>query len=291
MRYIFRVLLSVSLPAFAAEDVATILSKARDEFIRNEDQARYWVWNTTAKRYVTDKRGGTLETLPAVQIESPIRPDGRRCNAVVAWSDGLTPYLLDAPPEERCQVEQEARQPFNVPTLLASRLARIKSRRASSITIEIRPDKSLVNSVDGEVRCAASIQATIEIDTQTYFPKVIAGHVVEKGCDRDNFPVVEHYGSDAPSRAASTFRKGATFRWEYELERDRIGAGGNDFWIRARNHSSQPLRDGARVLFYWGRRIELASTASGRMAVADLETKATRVGAQSDLKFEGEVKK
>src|SRR5277367_4695603 len=82
--------------AARAEDAAALLAKARAAFVENQSQERYWIWTITTTRAILDKNGNTVERIPSVTIESPIRSDGKRCNAVVAWGDGVEPYLKNA---------------------------------------------------------------------------------------------------------------------------------------------------------------------------------------------------
>jgi hypothetical protein len=71
------------------------------------------------------KGGELLEKLPSVTVESPIRSDGKRCNALLAWGDGVEPYLANASAEERCAVEKEAPETFRVDAFLESRQVNI----------------------------------------------------------------------------------------------------------------------------------------------------------------------
>jgi hypothetical protein len=77
-----------------------------------------------------------------VTVESPIRSDGKRCNALLAWGDGVEPYLANASAEERCAVEKEAPETFRVDAFLESRQVKIQSSTSSSITLVIREDNA-----------------------------------------------------------------------------------------------------------------------------------------------------
>ena len=75
----------------AAQDATALLAKARTAFIENHERERFWNWTTISMRSIVDKNGAQLEELPSVTIDSPIRSDGKRCNAVLAWGDGVEP--------------------------------------------------------------------------------------------------------------------------------------------------------------------------------------------------------
>jgi hypothetical protein len=278
----------------ADQDASVLLAKARAEFLRNRQQESHWVWTSISERSISDKSGKVLERLPSVKVESPIRADGRRCNALLAWGDGVKPYRLDADPEARCEVEQEVYTAFRPDALLASTNVRLRSRSRSAIRLEILPDKTKLDSQDIATRCAASIRATVELDPVTLFPKVMSGEAVESGCDNDNITALTHYGeslngesSTAP--ASSAFRKGAKFRLAYELQSGRLGPA-NDFWICVRKDTTLPLRSGATAMFIWGRKIDLTSRGSGRYTVLDMTTTATEIGADSKVRFGEEAK-
>src|SRR5579871_1140183 len=97
-----------------AQDAAALLAKAREAFTANREQQRYWIWTSTTTRSMLDKLGNVIETIPSVTVESPIRADGKRCTAVLAWGDGLEPYLANASAEERCKVQEEVPPTFRL---------------------------------------------------------------------------------------------------------------------------------------------------------------------------------
>jgi hypothetical protein len=49
----------------------------------------------------------------------------RRCDAVFAWGDGREPYLANASADERCSVEQEARELLREEMLFESKQVKI----------------------------------------------------------------------------------------------------------------------------------------------------------------------
>src|SRR5438309_10774113 len=108
MRPAFITILCIT-SASAADDAHALLAKARAAYLENHERERYWNWTTATTRTILDKDGVEIERLPSVTVESPIRSDGKRCNAVLAWGDGQTPYLADADADARCTVEEESR--------------------------------------------------------------------------------------------------------------------------------------------------------------------------------------
>src|SRR5438034_2339259 len=158
---------SIQIVVAADEDARTLLAKARTAFLENRDRGRYWNWTTTTKRSILDRGGNVMQALASVTVESPIRSDGKRCNAVLAWGDGREPYLANASADERCSVEQEVRELFREETLFESKQVKIKSRSPAAITLWIAADKQAANSADPFQRCAASVEATVLLDPLT----------------------------------------------------------------------------------------------------------------------------
>src|SRR5215471_20760028 len=97
------VLCAGAATAHAAENAATLLTRAVDAFRQNETREKHWNWRTVETRELLDRSGKGVQKFPSVTSESLIRSDGRRCNAVIAWGDGRKPYLADADPDRRCQ--------------------------------------------------------------------------------------------------------------------------------------------------------------------------------------------
>src|SRR4051794_13395049 len=114
MRQLVVCLLLLTMALAADQDASAILAKSRIAFIENPDRDRHWTWISTSTRSITDKTGNILESLPTITVESPIRSDGKRCNAVLGWSDGREPYLATADADTRCTVEQETHDVFRL---------------------------------------------------------------------------------------------------------------------------------------------------------------------------------
>jgi hypothetical protein len=230
------------------------------------------------------KSGEMLQSFPSVTSESVIRSNGRRCNALTAWGDGREPYMKDADPDERCQAFDALGTPFQVALLLKSANAKLIDRSASEIRISVVPDHSRTKSRDYNVRCAASIKATIELDARTFFPVRIEGDVAESGCDGEFRPVV-HYETMTRQPMVSQFRKGAAFRVAYALQTDKFDNPANSFWISTEQHYEQPWNSDARVLYYWGRQVPVTHS-TGHRLVKDIRTTAKEFGAGSQLRFD-----
>jgi len=267
----------------AADDAHALLEKARTAFLENRERERYWNWTTTSNRWVIDKDGKTVDQLPSVTVESPIRSDGKRCNAVLAWGDGREPYLANADADSRCAVEQEALDLFQVEALLESRAVKLQSRSASQITLEIRPETA-TDTTDPVRRCIASIQAKLELDPHSFFPKRIDVNAIGSGCEHST-TAVDHYDHAPILRAASSFRKGTTMVIEYEIQKDKSGNTSKDYWIAVHRHSVRLLPKDAKFMITWGRRYELTSSGDHRKLVIDGTTVATELAADTTLKF------
>jgi hypothetical protein len=274
----------------ADQEASGLLAKAREEMLRNREQQKHWIWTTATEHYVINKSGDVVERLPSVKTESLIRPDGRRCNAVLEWSDGVKPYLLDADAEKRCEVEQESNNVFQLAALLASQTVKIKSRTATTVTLEIQPDKRALGSSDPEVRCAASVRARVEIDLASSFPKLISGEVTETGCDQSNLHVATHYGDGPVLRARSGFHKGATFLYEYEFRSGKLAGQERHYWAATHVRSAFPMPNQVANVVYWGRKIPVMSYGPGLSQVAEARTLTTELGVESRIKFEPEGK-
>jgi hypothetical protein len=259
-----------------------LLSKASAAFERNREFESRWNWTTTERREIAGKSGAVLQEFPAVTAESVIRSDGGRCNAVVAWGDGLEPYKAHAEASERCRAMEDFRAPFEVSELLKSSQARIVEWWEKGAELAILPDKARQKSDDPAVRCAASIEAVVQLDPASMFPKSIEGKVVGDGCEVRQPPLIQ-YGrpTSVPMRAA--FRKGASFRMTFAFQNDRFGNASDGFWVCASQHYLMPWDASNTELAYWGRRVPV--TARGNLLVKDIETKAQEFGASSRLGF------
>ncbi|MEO8595171.1 MAG: hypothetical protein ABI759_17760 [Candidatus Solibacter sp.] len=269
-----------------AQDATSLLAKAIVAFDSNQKSEKHWNWSIVETRRLETGKGETLEKFPAVSSESVIRSDGRRCNAVTKWSDGLVPYLKDADPELRCQAYNALNTPFQVVQLLRSTQIRVISQSASAIRLEILPDSSKAKSQDYLVRCAAALRAFVDLDPATFFPMRIEGEVAGTGCN-STFEAVDYYGRATREPMVNQFRKGATFRLVYALQSDKFGNLANSFWISTEQRYVQPWDPDARLINYWGRQVRVKSTA-GRRLVKEVATTAQEFGAGSLLRFDKE---
>jgi hypothetical protein len=276
--------LAAALPVAAQNDAAALLAKAVAEFSRNQRNEKHWNWTIVEARHLLDSAGKTIQSFPSVTSESAIRNDGRRCNALTAWGDGRVPFMKDADPDERCQAFDALGTPFDVAVLLNSSTAAVIQQSANAIRISVLPDKSRTHSPDYSVRCAASIKATIELDPATFFPTRIEGEVTETGCNGQFTPVV-HYERWTTRPMVSQFRKGASFRVVYALQKDKFENPANSFWISTEQHYVQPWNSDVVVLYYWGRQVPVTH-ASGHRLVKDIKTTAQEFGAGSELRFD-----
>jgi hypothetical protein len=268
--------------AAAADEAADWLTKAVEAFRKNEPKQKHWNWQTVETRELVDRSGKAVQAFPVVTSESVIRADGRRCNAVVAWGDGKKPYLADADPDERCQAMEAIRPPFPPAGVLVNHRAKVLSRTASSVTIGIEPDKSKLKDPNSDIRCGASIRATVKLDATTSFPLRIEGEVTESGCD-GSFVPVNQYETMTRAPMNSNFRRGATFWVEWSLEKDKTGDSERNFWITTAQHYSQPWHEGATVLYYWGRQVAVRH--DGNRLVKDMKTTAQEFVVGSELVF------
>jgi hypothetical protein len=276
------------LAAFSAKaadaDAVALLAKAAAAYRSNVANQKHWNWTVTETRALTDKSGKELHSFPSVAAESVIRSDGKRCNAVTAWGDGRKPYMKDADPDERCQAYDSLGTPFEVASLLSGTNAELVKKTAGTIAISVLPDRSRLKSPDFSVRCAASIKADIELDPATFFPMMIAGEVVESGCNGQFVPVV-YDGSTVRQPMTGQFRKGAVFRVTYALQRDKFDNPANSYWISVSQHYDQPWSKDAGVLYYWGRQFRVPPNGASRL-VKDIRTNAQEFGAGSTLRFD-----
>jgi len=268
----------------AAQDAGPLLAKAIAAFDNNQRNEKHWNWSIVETRHIEDGSGKTVETFPTVASESVIRTNGRRCNALTEWGDGLEPYMKGAEPDQRCQAFNAISTPFQVTLLLASAQAKIVGRNAGVIRIAVLPDPSKARSMSYDERCAASLKAILELDAETYFPMSIEGSVAGSGCNGSFQPVV-HYASYDRRPMINQFRKGAAFRIVYQRQEDKFGNPANSYWISTLQHYVQPWDTDSRILFYWGRQISVRNT-SGRHMVKDVKTTAQEFGAGSQLLFD-----
>jgi len=274
------VLLSVTCAAAATPDAKTLLTQAVEAYTRNRAQEVHWNWIAFETRTVTGK-DGSAQKLPDVTVESVIRNDGRRCNAVKSWGDGTPPYLANSDPDSRCQATEAFRPAFAVEELLKSANVRVVSR-SPDVKIEVLPDKQRQKSLDPRVRCAASLKATVELDSTTSFPREIGGRVDGDGCVfAQQIPL--YYGAQESAYTQTSFRKGASFRVVYELQADKFQTPEHSFWIRVEEHYDMPLHTTTGAMVYWGRSFRLLPGSGGRI-VKDVQTTAQEFGTEVVVK-------
>jgi len=273
---------ALSSTARSAGDAAALLSRSVDAFRANEPKQKHWNWQTVETRELVDRSGKTAQRFPSVTSEAVLGSDGRRCNAVVGWGDGRKPYLADASPDQRCQAMNAIAPPFPPLGVLLNRRGRVLEKANGAIVIAVEPDKSRLKDPDFDIRCGASIRATVKLDAAIFFPLHIEGEVLESGCDTV-FKAVNQYETMTRAPMSSSFRKGSTFRVEWSLQKDRTGDPGKSFWIAASQHYSQPWDNQNRVLYYWGRQV--AVTREGHRLVKDVNTTAQEFFVGSELIF------
>ena len=274
-------------PATAQRQSAPdLLVKALAAFTANHNQQTHWNWTTEEIRVVVDGDGRELQHLPDVTAESVIRKDGRRCNAVLAWGDRVAPYALGAEPDARCSGQDPLEVPFHVESLLKSTRVKLVKDTPSAIVLSIQPDKSRQHDQAPGVRCAASIRATIRLDSSTYFPMHFDGEVVEAGCEADSAQEIRYGGAEIKGPLHHMLHKGTTFRMEYALQQDKFGNAGHSYWISTEQHWSRPFRPDAQALVYMNRRFTLAPVIPNRRLLQDERTTAQEFGAESSTKFD-----
>ena len=171
-------------------------------------------------------------------------------------------------------------------SLLKSARVKLAGHANSGVTLLIEHDKSRVNAAEQDVRCTASIQATVRLDPATHFPMHLEGEVVDSGCEGDTTPVL-HYGEDAPKgRTHRMLHKGTTFRLEYSLEPDKFGNPAHSYWIAVEQHWSRPILRGAGAVIYGNRKFGLAPVVPNRRMLQDSQTAAREFGSESVTRFD-----
>ena len=213
-----------------------------------------------------------------------MRNDGNRCNSVLSWGDGLKPYKLSADADERCRAMTEFRAPFEVEELLRSSQAKTVADWQGGAAILIEPDKARQRSEDPTIRCAASIEATIRLDSGSFFPRSIEGKVVSDGCEFRGAPI-SLYGNATSAQMRTTFRKGASFRMVFQFQKDKFGNDANSFWICTSQHYLMPWDSDSPVITYWGRQLPVKT--GGHQLIKDIETRAREFGVDSAVSFDG----
>jgi hypothetical protein len=261
-----------------------LLAKVSAAFDANMTREQHWNWMAQEKRELATRAGDIVQSLPSVTAESVLRGDGNRCNAVVAWGDGLKPFAITAGADERCRAMDEFHAPFEVQELLRGAQAKTVADWEGGAAISILPDKVRQRSSDPAIRCAASIEATIRLDLGSFFPRSIEGKVVGDGCEQRGAPVMQ-YGGAANAQMRSTFRKGASFRMVFQLQKDKFGNEANSFWLCASQHYLMPWDADSTVAAYWGRQVRVKT--GGHQLVKDIVTRAREFGADSAVSFDG----
>jgi hypothetical protein len=271
-------LLATLTPIAAQENATDLLAKAAEAFQLNQAKEAHWTWTVEEHAFTHDVAGKTIQQFPVVKVESVIRSDGRRCEAIVSWSDGWEPYPEGADNDTRCQiVEIDVDLPgLALQKLLKSRNAAIveinAAQDAASIAITISPDKHLPSS-DPLAKCAAVMQGTVQLDRATLFPQAIRAEVVANGCRFKNGTTTWY------------LEKGTSFELEYALQKDRFGKTENDFWILSRKRvESAPEPPGIYIVR--NRKFAPNAPKVKQGLVSEFHTVAQEFGSQSRISFE-----
>jgi len=267
-------LLAAPIPAPAQENATELLSKAADAFQRNQTKESNWSWTVEERAFTRDAAGKTIQQFPLVKVESVIRSDGRRCEAILSWSDGWEAFPEGADNDTRCQLVEID---FDLPTLalqklLQSRTVEVTEQNAGSVTITISPDKHLPSS-DPLAKCAAAMQGTVHLDRATLFPQAIRAEVIASGCRFKS------------GHTTWSLNKGTSFELEYSLQKDRFGKTENDFWVLARKRVEiAPEQPGIYIIR--NRKFAPNAPRLKQGLVSELHTVAQEFGSQSRISFE-----
>lgn len=273
-----------SLGLILSGQPAALLAKAAEAFAANQDAARNWTWTARESKSVAGENGTLLQRFPAAQVQSFVRPDGVRCEAVTAWADGLAPNKLYVDPLTRCDSRDE--DDFDVADLLRGRAVRLETQTSEAVVLLIPADAALARSKNPRTRCAAAIEARITLEPNTLFPKRIDGRVVTNGCLGAE-PARVHFGAvkDA-SLVYSTIAPGSKFRLEYEFQPDRFGSTGKGYWLLKRSryeNRSSWVRGESCV--YWGRSVPYQSRKKGAWLISEIEVLAREFGSSAKISF------
>lgn len=279
MLFAFLALLPAATPDPSA---AALLAKVSAAYQRNHEREVHWNWTAVETRTLVDRSGSTLEEYPSVTAESLMRSNGTRCNAVVSWGDGLAPYMANADPDSRCRAMDEFRPAFDVAALLQS----TSVKRVSATELLIEPDKPRQKSPDAATRCAASIQAKVQFDPATFFPRRIEGEVTGTGCDRSASPIIQYGSTRDSKRMRSMFSKGASFKMEFGFQKDKFQNPENSFWICTRQRYSLPNVGANWMLVYWGRVLYVRAAGENHRLIKDIQTTAQEFGAVSQPRYD-----
>lgn len=278
--------LFAALPAGAqAPSAADLLRQAQAAFEHNLEQEKHWNWTTRKAQTVFDPAGRELQRLPDVTVESVIRQDGRRCNAVLSWGDGMPPYQLNADADARCSGQDPVEPPLRVAALLQSGRTSIVAMSPAFITVAIHHDKARIHAAESEVRCTASVEGIVRLDRATFFPVYLEGKIVDSGCESETVVEVHYEGPPVTRPARRALFKGTTFRMEFALQPDKYGTPANSYWISTAQRWSKPLL-GASGFIYFNRRFELLPVDKNCIMLEESRTTAQEFGARSLTVFD-----
>lgn len=274
--------LLAAVPAIAQGPSATdLLAKAQAAVDRNREQEKHWNWTTTQTQAVLNSSGREQQRLPDVTVESVIRQDGRRCNAVLAWGDGVAPYKLNEDADARCSGQDPVEPPLRLEELLKSG----KASLVDPVTVAIHHDRARVRAAAPEVRCTASVEATIRFDPVTSFPTHVEGRLVDSGCESVTWAEL-HYGEQSLMRPIPrALFKGTTFRLEFALQPDRYGNAANSYWISTEQHWSAPIASAGGIVCF-NRRFALTPVVKNGFMVREMRTTAQEFVVKSLTHFD-----
>jgi hypothetical protein len=262
-----------------------LLAKARAALEENDKREPHWNWTSTEVTTVLNGSGRELQRLPVVTVESVIRKDGRRCNAVLSWGDGTPPYKVNEDADARCSGQDPVAPPLSVRSLLKSANATVLAASAESYQVAIHHDKARTHDAQHEVRCAASVEGVIKLDRATMFPVHVEGKLVDSGCESLSEEEL-HYGEEPLGRPIPrAMFKGTTFRMEFSQQQDRYGNPANSYWISTAQHWFSPVGRAANVIFH-NRKFALTPMLKSGFLVKDLQTTAQEFGVQSSTRFD-----
>jgi hypothetical protein len=281
----FAILLA-AVPGLAqVPTAAELLAKARAALEENDKREPYWNWTSTESTIVLNGSGREQQRLPLVTVESVIRKDGRRCNAVLSWGDDTPPYRVNEDADARCSGQDPVEPPLSVRSLLKSANATLLAASGDFYRIAIHRDKARLHETQHEVRCAASVEGLIQLDRASMFPIHVEGKLVDSGCESVTQAEL-HYGEEPITKPIPrALFKGTTFRMEFSLQQDRYGNPANSYWISTEQHWYGPIARAAAVILD-NRRFVLTPSLKSGFLVKDLQTTAQEFGVQSSTRFD-----
>jgi len=263
----------------------SLLARAAEAFNLNHEQEKFWNTTSSENWFVADNRGFVLQRFPGVTVESVLKKDGTRCNAVLQWGDGVPAHLLNGTEDSRCQaVDKSGSDKFEVAALLTGRRVERKGGTSPNIVLTVFEQGWRGRSRDPLLRCAAAIRATIVLDPLTSFPKRIDGEVMDDGCDERLAAPPTYYGArPLTGGVSSTFGKGSTFRYEYE-QQNRFDAPDARFWLLTRWSYDQPMPWSLGETFiYWGRQVPYRSPMRGERLIVNATVTGQQFGVTSTV--------